>query len=112
MNNFNKCLILDKCPPLQICNKFNNSVKLNKGHTLCKLVLTSTNLIFEENSNRYYPAGIGYFDIYDAYQDYIEITSDDLIIEPSAGNGSFISGIKSLSNKSLTEQELALTRDT
>ena len=29
---------------------------------------------------------------------YIEITSDDLIIEPSAGNGSFISGIKSLSN--------------
>jgi len=29
---------------------------------------------------------------------YIEIISDDLIIEPSAGNGSFISGIKSLSN--------------
>lgn len=29
---------------------------------------------------------------------YIEITSDDLIIEPSAGNGSFILGIKSLSN--------------
>ena len=28
----------------------------------------------------------------------IEITSDDLIIEPSAGNGSFISGIKSLSS--------------
>ena len=29
---------------------------------------------------------------------YIQIKPDDLIIEPSAGNGSFISGIKSLSN--------------
>ena len=29
---------------------------------------------------------------------YIEINSDDLIIEPSAGNGSFISGIKSITN--------------
>ena len=29
---------------------------------------------------------------------YIQINSDDLIIEPSAGNGSFIKGIKSLSN--------------
>jgi len=40
-----------------------------------------TNLIFEENSNRYYPACIGYFDIYDAYQDYIEIISDPLLME-------------------------------
>lgn len=31
-------------------------------------------------------------------KNYINITSDDLIIEPSAGNGSFIRGIKSLSN--------------
>jgi len=31
-------------------------------------------------------------------KNYINITSDDLIIEPSAGNGSFITGIKSLSN--------------
>tara|TARA_B100000513_G_scaffold136635_1_gene61749 strand:- start:8146 stop:9039 length:894 start_codon:yes stop_codon:yes gene_type:complete len=29
---------------------------------------------------------------------YIQINTDDLIIEPSAGNGSFITGIKSLSN--------------
>jgi hypothetical protein len=29
---------------------------------------------------------------------YVEITGDDLIIEPSAGNGSFISGIKLLTN--------------
>lgn len=29
---------------------------------------------------------------------YIHINTDDLIIEPSAGNGSFITGIKSLSN--------------
>ena len=29
---------------------------------------------------------------------YIEIKTDDLIIEPSAGNGSFITGIKSLTN--------------
>jgi len=29
---------------------------------------------------------------------YIQINTDDLIIEPSAGNGSFISGIKSLTN--------------
>lgn len=29
---------------------------------------------------------------------YIQISSDDLIIEPSAGNGSFIKGIKSLTN--------------
>lgn len=27
---------------------------------------------------------------------YIQINSDDLIIEPSAGNGSFIAGIKSI----------------
>jgi len=31
-------------------------------------------------------------------KNYINITNDDLIIEPSAGNGSFITGIKSLSN--------------
>ena len=31
-------------------------------------------------------------------KNYININSDDLIIEPSAGNGSFITGIKSLSN--------------
>ena len=31
-------------------------------------------------------------------KNYINITNDDLIIEPSAGNGSFIAGIKSLSN--------------
>lgn len=29
---------------------------------------------------------------------YIEIDKDDLIIEPSAGNGSFIAGIKTLTN--------------
>ena len=29
---------------------------------------------------------------------YIHISDDDLIIEPSAGNGSFITGIKSLNN--------------
>ena len=29
---------------------------------------------------------------------YIHISDDDLIIEPSAGNGSFITGIKSLTN--------------
>lgn len=31
---------------------------------------------------------------------YININSDDLVIEPSAGNGSFIKGIKSISNNS------------
>lgn len=31
---------------------------------------------------------------------YIDINSDDLVIEPSAGNGSFINGIKSISNNS------------
>ena len=31
---------------------------------------------------------------------YININSDDLVIEPSAGNGSFINGIKSISNNS------------
>jgi hypothetical protein len=34
----------------------------------------------------------------DLVKKYIHIASDDLIIEPSAGNGSFITGIKSLSN--------------
>jgi len=29
---------------------------------------------------------------------YITITKDDLIIEPSAGNGSFIEGVKKLTN--------------
>ena len=29
---------------------------------------------------------------------YIEINTDDLIVEPSAGSGSFITGIKSLTN--------------
>ena len=29
---------------------------------------------------------------------YIEINTDDLIIEPSAGNGSFILGIKEITN--------------
>ena len=29
---------------------------------------------------------------------YIEINSDDLIVEPSAGNGSFIAGIKSITS--------------
>jgi predicted RNA methylase len=32
---------------------------------------------------------------------YVKINNDDLIIEPSAGNGSFISGIKTLSNNHL-----------
>jgi predicted RNA methylase len=32
------------------------------------------------------------------FKKYIQITSDDLIVEPSAGNGSFITGIKSLSS--------------
>ena len=31
---------------------------------------------------------------------YIQINNDDLIVEPSAGNGSFITGIKSLTNNS------------
>jgi hypothetical protein len=32
------------------------------------------------------------------FKQYIQISSNDLIIEPSAGNGSFISGIKSITN--------------
>ena len=34
----------------------------------------------------------------DLVKKYVKINNDDLIIEPSAGNGSFISGIKTLSN--------------
>ena len=34
----------------------------------------------------------------DFVKKYVEIKNDDLIIEPSAGNGSFIAGIKSLTN--------------
>ena len=36
--------------------------------------------------------------MFKAHKKYIQIKPDDLIIEPSAGNGSFISGIKSFSN--------------
>ena len=32
------------------------------------------------------------------FKNYIHINTDDLIVEPSAGNGSFITGIKSLSS--------------
>ena len=37
----------------------------------------------------------------DLVKKYVKINNDDLIIEPSAGNGSFISGIKTLSNNHL-----------
>lgn len=33
-----------------------------------------------------------------AFKEHVQVNSDDLIIEPSAGNGSFITGIKSMIN--------------
>ena len=59
----------------------NENMNFEDTHSKINEKIYITNLIFEENSNRYYPAGIGYFDIYDAYQDYIEITSDPLLME-------------------------------
>ena len=48
--------------------------------------------------DKYYTKGIVVEQCLNLVKKYIEISSDDLIVEPSAGNGSFIEGIKLLSS--------------
>ena len=48
--------------------------------------------------DKYYTKDIVAESCLNFFKKYIEINRDDLIIEPSAGNGSFINGIKSLTS--------------
>lgn len=59
-----------------------NIDNMNYEDTLAKTneKIYITNLIFEGNYNRYFPFSIGYYDIYNAYKGYIEITSDPLLM--------------------------------
>ena len=59
-------------------NNDNMSYEDTRAKTNEKIYIT--NLIFEGNYNRYFPFSIRYFDIYNAYKDYIDITSDPLLM--------------------------------
>ena len=48
--------------------------------------------------DKYYTKDVVVEHCLNIFKKYIQINTDDLIIEPSAGNGSFITGIKSLTS--------------
>jgi hypothetical protein len=91
MNNFNKSIFeTDKL--IEKMNKLYNDI-INENKPLKQEKGLKRNTI-----DKYYTKSSVVNDCIESIKKYINISDNDLIIEPSAGNGSFIEKIKTLSN--------------
>jgi len=60
--------------------------------------IKQTKGLHRDTIDKYYTKDIVVESCLNMFKKYIEINTDDLIVEPSAGNGSFITGIKALTS--------------
>jgi len=75
-----------------------NSINLTKQQTIVNMETTQTKGLNRNIIDKYYTKDIVVELCLNLVKKYIQIATDDVIVEPSAGNGSFITGIKSLSS--------------
>jgi len=75
-----------------------NNMEVSEQQIITKMENTQSKGLKRNTIDKYYTKA-GVVDLcIDIVKKHIEIKEDDLIIEPSAGNGAFIAGIKSLTN--------------
>jgi len=75
-----------------------NVIHLTEHQTMANMEGKQTKGLKRNTIDKYYTKDIVVELCLNLVKQYIEINTDDLIIEPSAGNGSFITGIKSLTS--------------
>ena len=75
-----------------------NIIKLTEQQTIPNMETKQTKGLNRNTIDKYYTKDIVVELCLNLVKKYIEINTDDLIVEPSAGNGSFITGIKSLTS--------------
>jgi predicted RNA methylase len=75
-----------------------DNINLNKQQTIPYITPKQTKGLTRNTIDKYYTKDIVVVLCINLVKKYIQINSDDLIVEPSAGNGSFINGIKSLTS--------------
>jgi len=76
----------------------NVAITINKMETINKAETKQKKGLKRNIIDKYYTKDIVVKHCLNIFKKYIQINTDDLIIEPSAGNGSFITGIKSLTS--------------
>jgi predicted RNA methylase len=110
-NNYDKIKILieksleDKLNDLNFKNTIINKQKIdsniidfNKQQNMSTIKTKQTKGLNRNTIDKYYTKNIIVELCLNFVKKYIQINNEDLIIEPSAGNGSFIDGIKSLTS--------------
>jgi predicted RNA methylase len=75
-----------------------NIINLTEQQTIPNMETKQTKGLIRNTIDKYYTKDIVVELCLNLVKKYIEINTDDLIVEPSAGNGSFITGIKSLTS--------------
>jgi len=75
-----------------------NIINLTEQQTIPNMETKQTKGLNRNTIDKYYTKDIVVELCLNLVKKYIEINTDDLIVEPSAGNGSFITGIKSLTS--------------
>jgi len=75
-----------------------NIINLTEQQTIPNMEPKQTKGLNRNTIDKYYTKDIVVELCLNLVKKYIEINTDDLIVEPSAGNGSFITGIKSLTS--------------
>lgn len=75
-----------------------NIINLTEQQTIPNMETKQTKGLSRNTIDKYYTKDIIVELCLNLVKKYIEINTDDLIVEPSAGNGSFITGIKSLTS--------------
>ena len=75
-----------------------NIINLTEQQTMPNMETKQTKGLKRNTIDKYYTKDIVVELCLNLVKKYIEINTDDLIVEPSAGNGSFITGIKSLTS--------------
>ena len=89
-------IIDDNKIEFNICNSSNNSINMNKKSIFSKINRQRKGL--KRNTiDKYYTKSSVVKQCINLIKKYINISNNDLIIEPSAGNGSFIENIKKIS---------------
>lgn len=76
----------------------NVAITINKMETINKTEPKQKKGLKRNIIDKYYTKDVVVEYCLNIFKKYIQINTDDLIIEPSAGNGSFITGIKSLTS--------------
>jgi predicted RNA methylase len=75
-----------------------NIINLTEQLTISSMETKQTKGLKRNTIDKYYTKDIVVELCLNLVKKYLQINTDDLIVEPSAGNGSFITGIKSLSS--------------